>query len=224
MNTATVVADTIGLIGFFVVMVLTLSIKSASPLITRPVRIVFALAMGIYVLVGASNVLEHTGVTPMFDPFEDYQELLFMPGIAWVATTVSLNHQIDVRQQLVHAMSAQNNLLLSIVDTVPGGVVVLDPAGGISFANQGAERILGLRSDTQGTLHLTPSWILRDPVTGIAMTLRDIANLGEIVRRPYLAEWPDRQSTALTLSATAMASSDGSPGGSVVAFEELGSR
>jgi len=224
MNTLVVIADVLSLVGFAAAFVLALSIRIDSPLVTKPVRYVFAAAMTLYLLVGISNVLEHTGVTAMFDPYEDYAEILFMPAMAWVASAVYLHHQIEIQRGLARTMSSQNDLLLSIVDTVPGGVIVLDPAGGISFANRSAERILGLRSDSLGTLHLTPSWTLRDPMTGRGVTLRDIAGAGEIVRRPYVAEWPDRRSTALTLSATPMGGDNGSPGGSVVAFEDVSSR
>ena len=157
----------------------------------------------------------------MFDPYEDFLEILFLPALAGVASAVYLNHQIDVQRRLARSMSSQNALLLSIMDTVPSGVIVVDPAGGVSFSNDGAERILGLHSDSLGTLHLTPSWTLRDPMTGTAVTLADLVRAGAIERRPFVAEWPDRQSTSLMLSATPMGTTSGAPGGSVIAFEDV---
>lgn len=218
------IADAVSLLGFTLAMVLALVLKTDSPLVTRSVRRVFAVAMALYALIGLSNVLEHTGIAAGYDVYEDYLELLFMPAIAYVASAIYLNHQIELQRRLARSMSSQNELLLSIVDTVPGGVIVVDPAGGITFSNLGAERILGLKSDTLGSIHLTPSWTLRDPMTGQTLTLSDIAKAGMIVRYPYVVEWPDRRSTSITLSATPMQSTSGSPGGSVVAFEDLGTR
>ena len=224
MDTPIPVADVISLLAFSIALVVTLTAKTDSPLITRSVRFVFAAAMGLYVLVGISNVLEIAGITAHFDRYEDYLELLFMPAIAWTASAIYLNRQIETQRRLARSMRSQNDLLLSIVDTVPGGIIVLDIAGGIAFSNQGAERILGLQSDTGGSLHLTPSWTLRNPLSGQNVTLSDIATAGIIVRRPYIAEWPDRRSTSLTLSATPMYGRDGEFEGSVVAFEDISGR
>lgn len=224
MNTAAFIADAISLIAFTVAMVLTLNMKAKSPLVTKSVRYIFAGAMGLYVLVGISNVLQHSGITAQFDMYEDYFELLFMPAIAWTASAVYLNSQIEIQRQLARATRAQNDLLLSIVDTVPGGVMVLDIAGGITFSNEGAERILGLQGDNGGSLHIEPEWKLHNPLSGETVTLSDIVAAGVIVRRPFTAEWPDRRSTSLTLSATPMNGRDGTREGSVVAFEDITGR
>lgn len=224
MGVLTAVADVISFTAFTVAMVMTLTMKSKTPLVTRSVRYVFAAAMGLYALVGMFNVLQIFGITGYFDAYEDFLELLFMPAIVWTASAVYLNSQIETQRQLARAMQSQNDLLLSIVDTVPGGVIVLDITGGITFSNEGAERILGLQSDTGGSLHITPSWTLRNPLTGHTVTLGDIATAGVIVRRPFIAEWPDRHSTALTLSATPMTGRSGKPEGSVVAFEDVTGR
>jgi len=155
-----VIADAISLVAFTVAFVMAVTVRFKSPLLTKSIRYVFAAAMGLYVLVGMSNVLQHSGVTDRFDAYEDYLELLFLPALAWVASTMYLNYQLDVQRRLARTMRHQNDLLLSIVDTVPGGIIVIDIAGGITFSNEGAERILGLQSDTLGSVHLTPSWTL----------------------------------------------------------------
>jgi len=221
---AVVLSDVVSLVAFGIALYMTLTMKVDSPLISRSVRYVFAAAMGLYVFVGISNVLEHSGVTAVFDAYEDYLELLFLPAIAWVASTMYLNQQLDVQRRLARTMRRQNDLLLSIVDTVPGGIIVLDVVGGITFSNEGAERILGLQSDTLGSVHLTPSWTLRDPMSGEVLTLADIVAAGTITRRPFIAEWPDQRTTSLTLSATPMNRESGERDGSVVAFEDVSSR
>lgn len=221
---AVVLADVVSLVAFSVALIITLTHKVDSPLVTKSVRYVFAAAMALYVFVGVSNVLEHSGITAHFDAYEDYLELLMLPALAWVASTMYLNHQLDVQRGLARSMRQQTDLLLSIVDTVPGGIIVLDLAGGITFANEGAERILGLQSDAYGSVHLTPSWTLHDPMSGTAFTLADIVAAGLITRRSFIAEWPDRRATSLTLSATPMNRASGERDGSVVAFEDISGR
>lgn len=219
-----VLADVVSFVAFAAALIMALTLRVESPLITKAVRYVFAAAMGLYVLVGISNLLEHSGITSHFDAYEDYLELLFLPAMAWVASTMYLNDQLDAQRRLARTMRHQNDLLLSIVDTVPGGIIVLDLVGGITFSNEGAERILGLQSDTMGSVHLTPSWVLRDPMTGTELTLADIVTAGTITRRTFIAEWPDRRATSLMLSATPMSRANGEREGSVVAFEDISGR
>ena len=121
-------------------------------------------------------------------------------------------------------MRQQNDLLLNIVDTVPGGILVVGPTGAVTFANEGAERLLGMTSDSGGSVRITPSWTLFDPVTAQEMTLAQIASGGALARRPLHAKWPDGTQTELVFSSTPMSAHGGELGGSIVAFEAASHR
>jgi len=58
-------------------------------------------------------------------------------------------------------------------------------------------------------------------MNGEVLTLADLVAAGTITRRTFIAEWPDRHATSLTLSATPMSRASGELDGSVVAFEDV---
>jgi len=219
MNTLVVVADTVSMVVFFSAALYAAFSAFESPLITPPVRWSLVAAMSLYGFVGISNVLEHAHITSYFDIWEDYAELLFIPALAFMANAMLQNWQLHKTMQSARATRQQNDLLLNIVDTVPGGMLVVDPSGAVVFANEGADRILGMQSDSLGSVRVTPSWRLSDPVTGKPVTLEQIASGGRLVRVPLRATWPDGAYANLVFSATPMNADDGALGGSVVGFE-----
>ena len=148
--------------------------------------------MSLYAFVGVSNILEHAGITAFFDLYEDFAEIIFVAALAYVASTMYQNQQIDSQQKAARVMRQQNDLLLNIVDTVPGGILVVGPTGAVTFANEGAERLLGMTSDSGGSVSITPSWTLLDPSTGEETTLAQIASGGMLSRSPTVrpvARW-----------------------------------
>jgi PAS domain-containing protein len=224
MNTVVVASDVISTIAFVVAGLLALFAPFNSPLVTRSVRVVFVGAMSLYAFVGVSNVLEHAGITAFFDLYEDFAEILFVPALAYVVSTMYLNQQIASQQKAARLMRQQNDLLLNIVDTVPGGILVVGPTGAVTFANEGAERVLGMTSDSGGSVSITPNWTLIDPTTGEETTLAQIASGGALARKPLDARWPDGTQTELVFSSTPMSTHGGELGGSIVAFEAAGHR
>jgi PAS domain S-box-containing protein len=223
MNVTIFTIDVLSAVAFAVAAVLAVFLPF-DRVVTKSARYAFVSAMLLYVFVGVSNALEHGGITDSWDKYEDIAEVLFVPALAYVATTIYLHYQIRQQERSAKAERRQNELLLSIVDTVPGGITVVDPAGGISFSNEGAERILGLASDQGGSLHLTPPWALSDPRSGESTSLGQIASGPPLVRKPIRATWPDGRQTDLIVSSTPMSEAGGALGGTVVAFEDVTTR
>lgn len=219
MDAGIVVLDAISMIAFLIAGAMALFIPYESPLVSKSVRYVFVTAMGLYAFVGFSNVLEHAGITPVLDVWEDYAEILFISGIAYIAAAMLHNKQTDDQAGVALLIGHQNDLLLNIVDTVPGGILVVGPSGAVTFANEGAERLLGMSSDSGGSVRITPSWVLIDPVTAEATTLAQIASAGAFSRRPLLAKWPDGTQREFVFSSTPMTAQSGELGGSIVAFD-----
>jgi PAS domain-containing protein len=219
MSGLVIAADSVAMLAFFAAALVAAFSHFESPVITPAVRWPLVAAMSLYGLVGISNALEHAHITSYFDVYEDYAELLFIPALAFMGNAMMQNWQLEKATQSARATRQQNDLLLNVVDTVPGGVLVVDPTGAVVFANEGAERILGMHSDSLGSLRVTPSWRLSDPLTGRPVTLAQIASGGKLVRVPLRATWPDGNSVNLLFSATPMNVQDGALGGSVVGFE-----
>lgn len=224
MNAVVVASDVVSTIAFVVAGWMALSIDYRSPLVTRSVRYLFAAAMGLYAFVGASNILEHAGVTSFFDMYEDFAEILFVPALAYVVSTAFMNKQMELQAASARMMRHQNDLLLNIVDTVPGGILVVGPSGAITFANEGAEHILGMASASGGSTSAAPDWVLADPSTAEKTTLAQLASGGAVSHRPLIATWSDGTQTELVFSSTPMLTHAGELGGSIIAFEAAGHR
>ena len=192
MNTAVVALDVVSMVAFLVAGAMALFSGYETPIVTRSVRYVFVAAMGLYAFVGFSNVLEHAGITSVLDVWEDYAEITFIAALAYIASTMQQNRQFQAQENAARLMRQQNDLLLNIVDTVPGGILVVGPTGAVTFANEGAERLLGMASDSGGSVQITPSWTLFDPMTAEETTLAQIASGGALVAQAAvraLARW-----------------------------------
>lgn len=71
---------------------------------TKPSSKLFLLlSIGVYILVGISNILEHAQITSYFDQFEDYLELLFIPFLLFFFFSLYMEQQLD---ELVRAQKA----------------------------------------------------------------------------------------------------------------------
>ena len=165
MNEPIVALDVVSTIGFLIAAFMPLVSPMETPLVTKSVRYVFSAAMGLYAFVGISNIFEHAEITAFWDLYEDYAEIMFIAALAYIASTMLQNQQLNIQVNAARHMRQQNDLLLNIVDTVPGGILVVGPTGAVTFANEGAERLLGMKSDTGGSVSITPSWTLLDPQT-----------------------------------------------------------
>jgi PAS domain-containing protein len=214
MNTAVVVLDVVSMVAFLVAAAMALFSGYETPIA----------AMGLYAFVGFSNVLEHSGITSVLDLWEDYAEITFIAALAYIASTMLQNRQLNTQENAARLMRQQNDLLLNIVDTVPGGILVVGPTGAVTFANEGAERLLGMTSDSGGSVRITPSWTLFDPMTAEETTLAQIASGGALSRKPLFARWPDGTQTELVFSSTPMSTHAGELGGSIIAFEAASHR
>lgn len=224
MNTVVVVSDVVSTVAFVVAAAIALFTRYETPVVTKSVRFVFVCAMSLYAFVGVSNILEHAGITSYFDVYEDFAEILFMPTLVYIASVAFMNVQLDIQAKSARLMRQQNDLLLNIVDTVPGGILVVGPTGAVTFANEGAERLLGMTGGSGGSVSITPSWTLLDAATSEETTLAQIASGGEFSRKPLCAKWPDGTQTELVFSSTPMSTHEGELGGSIVAFEAASHR
>lgn len=188
-------------------------------------RFLFA-AFALYAAVGVSNSLEHLGVTDVLDTYEDYLELLFVPLFAYTAHQAYMRSVVNERARAFWALNRQHDLTLNVIDTVPCGVVIVDDAGRVTFANAVARRILALSEDAATGEQRPVDWIAADesgqpePGAEPGRLTGFVAIDGSGVVQRVL--WPDGRITVLSVSSTSMLSQSGGPGGSIVAFEVVG--
>jgi PAS domain S-box-containing protein len=99
------ILDLISTLGFFIALIYILRIHNT--MLDSYIKALFCFAMGLYVFVGLSNVLEHGTITVYFDRFEDYAEILFFPFILFAL------HIAKTESEIKRRMLAEETLLES---------------------------------------------------------------------------------------------------------------
>lgn len=137
------IADLVALLAFGLAAYFVLRTPNDSPAVGRQVKYTLLAVTSVYVIVSASNLLEHAGVTSFFDVYEDYAEVLWVPLVVWAIYTRIGAEQLVAARRAEDAIRREHELLTRIVETTPTGILVADTNGAVSFANDVAERILG---------------------------------------------------------------------------------
>lgn len=220
-------ADVVSTVGFGIALGVVLAAPSRKTGLVSPTSKTFlVLAMGLYLFVGVSNLLEHTGIIALFDRFEDYAELLFLPLFAYFVHSMAETRRFEGIARDQRALRRSHELTMSIVETTPAGIMVVDPAGRVTFANDRARSVLRLTDDPDSVWLHTPGWTVRPagiPDVEEHPDLRIIASGVAVSDVPIEVIWPDGRLTRLAVSVAPLADDAEVLGGSVVAFLETGS-
>ncbi|HAL29601.1 MAG TPA: hypothetical protein DCP20_02650 [Coriobacteriia bacterium] len=112
--------------------------------ISRGLKYPLLIGLGLLIFVSLSNVLEHAGITQVLDEYEDYAEVLFVPLVAYLLYSRSSAEQLRLAEAAEREMRREHELLMSVVETTPAGIVVAETGGTVSFANDEARHVLGL--------------------------------------------------------------------------------
>jgi PAS domain S-box-containing protein len=225
---AVALADVLCTISFGVALlfVLLLPVDPARPYV-RPIKAFLVVAMSLYVFVGVSNILEWGGVTAALDVYEDYAEVLFIPLMAYLVFSLATAQQFEALQRSQNLARREQELLTSVVEASPAGIMVVTPDGQVTFANDIARDALGLRSAEGSSCFEAPRDVLFGPepgsVSGVSEGLRSLVSLGEIDDVVRYAEHPGGRIIALDVGIRPLRAGEGG-GGSVVAFVDTTER
>lgn len=165
-----------------------------------------------------SNVLEHAGATSALDPFEDYIEILLPTAIVYAAYAIAFRHRENDLFQAHRALERSHAFVMDLVDATPAGIIVLDSAGRIAFANESARECLDLAECEDGEDH--PAWVVRDERYAARQPRPDFSGFleGKPLRQvPVTVEWPSGWRRRLSLNVVPMEDSRGA-GGAIAAF------
>ena len=77
MNTTIALFDSINVLGFYSAFLYSLRLKEGT--IDAVSKTFLCLFLGMFCLIGISNLLVHSGLTTFFKRYEDFLELLFLP-------------------------------------------------------------------------------------------------------------------------------------------------
>ncbi|MDP2181876.1 MAG: hypothetical protein Q8K99_04815 [Actinomycetota bacterium] len=110
-------------------------------------------AMSLLTFVACSNTLQYLGVTSALDPLEDYAEVLIFPLMAYGIYAMHSHQQVNDLRLTTRVARAEHDLMLSIIDASPVGLVVADEQGRVTFANDLARSVLHIDDSTGATAY-----------------------------------------------------------------------
>lgn len=137
---------------------------------------------------------------------------------------------ITERKKAEKQLRESEERLARIVETVPDGIVILDTAGVITFANKAAERILGLsRSTVTSRRYNDPAW----KITAIdgrqlpddRLPFSKVQRTGQLVFNvEHAIEHPDGTRTLLSINAAPLHDAEGRFNGMVATIIDITER
>jgi PAS domain S-box-containing protein len=223
------VADVACAIGFGVALVFVAMIPVApSRRYMLPLKVFMIVAMALCLFTGISNVLEWSGVTAALDVYEDYAEVLFIPLMAYLVFALSMAQQLESTRRMEELARGEQQLLTSIVEASPAGIMVVAADGGVTFANDRARDMLGLSPGEAESRCGVPDDVRlgSEPggATGVTEALRSLAAHGRIDDVVRYVEHPGGRTLALDVSARPLGESGSLDSGSVIAFVDVTER
>lgn len=137
---------------------------------------------------------------------------------------------ISARKQAEAAVRASEERLARLVEAIPDGIVVADPAGAITFANATAERILGLtRADIAGRRYNDAAWHITtvdgQPMADEQLPFARAMRTGQAVYGvEHAVETGQGRSVVLSVNAVPLRAADGLITGVVAAVTDITAR
>lgn len=148
MNTAawSITEDILPMLGFTAALIAVLLIPvRRGGTFSRAAKLFFVASIMCYFISSIASILGHFNlVSAEVNSIMPLVELLWVPfilfGVYALYSTQQLHDSIAARHEVVQA----GEMLGRVMDTAPAGVVVLDAAGAITFANPEARRLLDM--------------------------------------------------------------------------------
>jgi PAS domain-containing protein len=216
-----IAGDLVGLVTFaaaFVVLAATPA-KRSNERFQPAVKWLMLAALGVYVLVTASDVATQFGITSVGEPIEDYVESLFpllVLGAAFAAFGAQQNSDVSHAQT---ALGHANDLMLGIVDAAPAGIMFLSSNGRIRFANDAAKHVLDLVESPESATVITPGWIVEGLESAEPGALLNLVRAEPYDGLPIVLRWPSGWRVELRASGRPLVDATEELGGVVVTFE-----
>jgi hypothetical protein len=213
------VANVVVLLGFAAALLAVVTMPARPGMFITPgIKLILGAAMFVWMFSGFSHVMQYGLGILSLDVYENYLKVLFVPFIACAGYLINANQQLRETERHAMVLSAEHEMLMRVVDTTPTGIVVLDHAGRIEFANERAKATLELREDADTGILRTPGWTCLDGPGCAPGTLSCCISAEPVRDRACAVAWPNGGTTHLSLNSTPIVAPDGSTVGSVVAI------
>ncbi len=178
-----------------------------------------------YFISSWASILGHFGLFPTFlDPAVTSIELLWVPFMAFGVYALYSRQQLADAASSQHAVKRAGEMLESVMETAPAGIVVLDDAGSITFANGEARRLLDIVGDDPSAL-MSSDWSVRispdhDRAEPSRRDFRALVVAEPQHDTPVLVSWPNGWHRHLSVNTAPFENGAGGVGGAVAAFVE----
>ncbi|TYB88798.1 MAG: PAS domain S-box protein [Kosmotoga sp.] len=140
---------------------------------------------------------------------------------------VSVYEDFTELKQIEEALSHERNLLRNITETVPIGITVVDKSGRITFANQQAEKMLGLSKDEiSERTYNDPTWKIKSVHGGEfpdeKLPFNQVMKTGKpIYDVEHAIEWPSGKQVLLKINAAPLFDKNENLDGMVASMENI---
>lgn len=220
MRELALVGDVIAVAGFFVAMlVLASTPANAEGPLTRLTKWFMFAAFATRMYVSATKVLVHFVGPSVFEEFADYIEVMFPVLVAMSVFSAFMAQQLGDVRRSQRAVAASSEMMLGLVDAAPAGIMLLDGAGRITFANESARDVLDLFEDAETGGLAMPGVVIRDPSGGTAEDFSYLVGEHGHASVRLSAEWPSGWRVGLSVAVRPLDSDAGRAGGMVATFE-----
>lgn len=218
MSTLGNIADLVAMLSFLGVCIVVLRLPPTHPRVGWSFKIGVTAAASLYLFVSLSNVLEHAALIPALDAYEDYAELLFVPLSAYVLYSRWTTDQLGAARRAELLIRSEHELLTVVMDTTPTGILVVDNAGAIGFANDLARQILGLDGPGEHGEDVPDDIGVRERLDLARIVASAPVNKTlEVLER-------DGEAVYLSVSATPLSLEGPEPSGAVLALQDVTDR
>jgi PAS domain-containing protein len=213
--------DFVGLLTFAVafLMLAATPASRANARFQPAVKGLMLAALGVYVIVTASDVMAHLNIAILPPTIEDYAETLFpviVLGVVFAADSAQQTYDV-ARAQV--ALGHANDLMLGVVDAAPAGIMFLSSNGQITFANETAKHVLDLVDHPETAAVITPGWVVEGQQDAEPGVLRILVRSEPYEGLPLTLRWPTGWRIELRVAGRPLADATGELGGVVVTFE-----
>jgi PAS domain-containing protein len=218
--------DVVPMLGFLTALIAILAIPiRPGGAFSRAAKWFFVASVMCYFISSGASIGGHFGLTPAaVNAVMPLVELLWVPFILFGVYALYSHQQLSDAIDARHAVARAGEMLESVMDTTPAGVVVLDGAGAITFANPEARRLLDL-DDSPAEDMRAPQWSVSigdlpadesDHRSDFSALLRS----EPVQNGSVTVSWPNGWRRRLVVNTAPISADEGTSSGAVVAFVE----
>lgn len=221
-----IIEDVPPLLAFIIAMVAVLLVPvRPRGTFSLAAKMFFCAATASYLISTVASILSHVGALPAsLGPVVASIEALWMPFVLFGVYAVYSHQQLSDAVASQHAIKRASEMLESVVETTPSGILVLNDIGQITFANGEARRLLDIEDEVSAVMD-APHWSVclgddREGSKDRRCDFRDLLGPEPLQDALMIVRWPSGWTRRLVVNTSPYADAAGNVTGAVAAFVE----